>query len=304
MPLAVTVVPIHAHAVLSLRAWVTQARTNLAGLTRLPTVVVDRGVWDGVDRWWLHQHGLPCVVPAQDHLAVTVDARAPAAAGEGVTVGRRGHTVRHGQGHTAWTARRETAGVGITGLTTDDQDGTPEHGRHHTRRHGEPKPIPAVVVRTWNGHEYGPGGTTVFLTKAPVDKPLQPCDDDAARRRIDHGGLKDAKQPWDLGHPPQKTGRAVRVHVLFTLLMFALAMAYRLQCEQEATGGEPVGWMRWRRQLLEQTRDKVIIFAQEWYGIFPLAEFALLVGVKLTDLPPGIGTLQDVLAKYKLTGHD
>jgi hypothetical protein len=54
----------------------------------------------------------------------------------------------------------------------------------------------------------------------------------------------------------------VRVHVLFTLLMFALGTAYRLQCEQEATGSEPVGWQRWRRQLLEQTRDKVIVFAQ------------------------------------------
>jgi hypothetical protein len=137
-----------------------------------------------------------------------------------------------------------------------------------------------------------------------VAKPLQPFDDDDERSLIEHCGIKEAKQPWDLGHPPQKTGRAVRVHVVCTLLMLALATAYRLQCEQEATGGEPVGWMRWRRQLLEQSRDKIIVFAQEWYGIFPLAEFALLVGVKLKDVPPGIGTLQDVLAKYRLAGHD
>jgi hypothetical protein len=65
-----------------------------------------------------------------------------------------------------------------------------------------------------------------------------------------------------------------------------------------------VGWPRWRRQLLEQSRDKIIVFAQEWYGIFPLAEFALLAGGKLKDVPPGIGTLQAVLAKYRLTGHD
>ena len=62
-----------------------------------------------------------------------------------------------------------------------------------------------------------------------------------------------------------------------------------------------MGWQRWRRQLLEQTRDQVIVFAQRWYGIFHLAEFALLVGVKLKDAPPGIGTLQEVLAKYSLT---
>jgi hypothetical protein len=161
-----------------------------------------------------------------------------------------------------------------------------------------------VVVRTWNGHAYGPGGQTVFLTHAPVDQPWQPFDDDAERSLIENCWITAAKQQWDLGHPPQKTGRAVRVHVVFTWLMFAWATAYRLQCEQEATGGEPVGWRRWRRQLLEQSRDKISVCAQEWYGIFPLAEFALRVGGKLKDVPPGIGTLQAVLAKYRLRGHD
>jgi len=56
-------------------------------------------------------------------MAVTVDAQAQAAAGEGITIGRRAHTVRHGQGQTASTERLEMAGVGITGLTTDDQFG-------------------------------------------------------------------------------------------------------------------------------------------------------------------------------------
>jgi hypothetical protein len=95
----------------------------------------------------------------------------------------------------------------------------------------------------------------------------------------------------------------VRVHVLFTLLMFALATAYRLQCEREARGGEPVGWQRWRRQLLEQTRDKVIVFAQGYYGIFHLVEYSLLLGVKLKDVPPGIGTSHDILSKYRLSSQ-
>jgi hypothetical protein len=78
--------------------------------------------------------------------------------------------------------------------------------------------------------------------------------------------------------------------------MFALATAYRLPYEREAMGGEPVGWQRWRRQLLEQTREQVIVFAQGSYGIFHLTEYSLLVGVKLKDVPPGIGTRQEVLA--------
>jgi hypothetical protein len=157
-----------------------------------------------------------------------------------------------------------------------------------------------VVVRQWNGKDYGPGGKTVFLTNAPVAKPLQVFDDYDDRSLIENCCIKEAKQQWDVGHPPQKTARAVRVHVVFTLLMFALATAYRLPCEREATGGESVGWQRWRRQLLEQTREKVIVFAQGCDGIFHLAGDSLLVGVKLKDRPPGIGTRQDILAKYKL----
>jgi hypothetical protein len=303
IPLAATVVPIQEHETLSLRALVTQARTNLAGHARLHKVVFDRGFLDGVDLWWLAQHGIMFVVPAKENMAVTVDAQAQAAAGEGVTVGRRAHTVRHGQGRTAWSERLETEVVGITGLTTYDQYGTPEHGRQHNRRDFQPNAINAVVVRTWNNREYGPGGKTVFLTNASVEKPLQPFDDYDERSLIENCCIKESKQQWSLKHPPQKTARAVRVHVMFTLLMFALATAYRLQCEQEEAGAEPIGWQRWRRQLLEQTRDKVIVFAQGHYGIFHMAEYSMLLGAKLKDVPPEIGTLPEVLARYGLTAH-
>jgi hypothetical protein len=157
-----------------------------------------------------------------------------------------------------------------------------------------------VVVRKWQGKEYGPGGKTAFLTNAQVAKPLQAFDDYDDRNLIENCCIKEAKQQWELGHPPQKDERAVRVHVVFTLLLFALATAYRLQCERGAIGGEPVGWQRWRRHLLEQTRDKVIMFAQGYYRIFHLAEYSLLVGVKLKDVPPEIGSRQQVLAKYRL----
>jgi Transposase DDE domain len=303
IPLAAKVVPIQEHETLFLRALVTQARTNLAGHARLHKVVFDKGFLDGVDLWWLQQHGIMFVVPAKENMAVAVDAQAQAAAGEGITVGRRAHTVRHGQGKTAWSERLETEVVGIAGLTTYDQYGTPEHGRHHHRRDFQPNAINAVVVRKWHGRDYGPGGKTVFLTNAPVDKPLQPFDDYDERSLIENCCIKEGKQQWSLKHPPQKTARAVRVHVLFTVLMFALATAYRLQCERADTRGEPVGWQRWRRQLLQQTRDHIIVFAEDCYGIFHIAEYSLLVGVKLKEVPPGIGTRRDILAKYRLAAR-
>jgi hypothetical protein len=159
------------------------------------------------------------------------------------------------------------------------------------------------VVRTWHNRDDGPGGTTVFLTKASVPQPLQPVDDDADRSLIENSGMKAAKPPWDLGHPPQKTARAMRVHVMCTRLMFALATAYRLPCAQEDTGGEPVGWQRWRRRLLEHTRDLVIVFAKGSYGSFHIAEYSLLLGVTIQDRPPGIGTRQQILATYGITAH-
>jgi hypothetical protein len=303
IPLAVKVGPIQEHETHWTRALVTQARTNLAGPARLHTLVFDKGFLDGTDLWWLDEQGIFFVVPAKANMAVTADARAQAAAGEGLTTGRRVHTVRHGQGKTVWAERQETEVAGITGLTTYDQYGTPEHGRHANRRDFQGHRINAVVVCKWQGRDYGPGGRTVFLTNASVEKPLQLFDDYNERSLIENCCIKEAKQQWELGHPPQKTARAVRVHVLFTLLLFALATAYRLQCERGATGGEPVGWQRWRRQLLEQNRDKVIVFARGYYRIFHLAEYCLLLGVRLKDTPPGIGTYPDVLAKYRLSSQ-
>jgi hypothetical protein len=120
LPWAAKVVQIQDHEATVTRALVTQARANLADHVRLRRVRFDRGFLDGAALWWLAQQGLGCVVPAQDHRAVTADARALAAAGGGV-VARRAHPVAHGQGQQGWTARLETAVVGLADLTTSDQ---------------------------------------------------------------------------------------------------------------------------------------------------------------------------------------
>ena len=91
--------------------------------------------------------------------------------------------------------------------------------------------------------------------------------------------------------------------MVLTLLLLAWATAYRLPCEREATGGEAVGWARWRCQLLEQTREPVLVWAQDDDGILQLVEDSRLVGVKRKDVLLGIGTRQDVLAMYRLTGY-
>jgi hypothetical protein len=67
IPMAATVVPSQEHETLSLRALVTPARTTLAGHARRHQVVFDRGCLDGVDRWWLQQHGIRLTDPRPRH---------------------------------------------------------------------------------------------------------------------------------------------------------------------------------------------------------------------------------------------
>jgi hypothetical protein len=66
-------------------------------------------------------------------------------------------------------------------------------------------PINAVVVRQWDGKDYGPWGKTVFLTNGSVDKLLQPFDDDDDRGLIESCCIKSTKQQCDLDHPPRNT---------------------------------------------------------------------------------------------------
>jgi hypothetical protein len=181
IPLAAQVVPIQEHETLCLRALVTQARTNVGGKARRHKVVFDRGFLDGADLWWLDPHGITCVVPPNTTLAVTVDARAQAAAGAEIT-----------------------------------------------------------VVRQWQGKDDGPGGNTVFLTNASVEEPLRPFADDDDLSLIEHCGLKEAKQPWELGHPPQKTGQAVRVHMVFTLVL--LCSTGYARTRPQASPARVCGW--------------------------------------------------------------
>ena len=121
MPLAVKVGPIQEHETHWTRALVTQARAIWLAMPACTRSFLIEVFWMVRILWWLDQQGLTFVVPAKTNLAVTADARAQAMAGEGITRGRRVHTVRHGQGRTARSERLETEVVGITGLTTYDQ---------------------------------------------------------------------------------------------------------------------------------------------------------------------------------------
>jgi hypothetical protein len=68
---------------------------------------------------------------------------------------------------------------------------------------GTSKPTPSMpwwcakgMSRPWTR------GTSVFLTNASVQHPLQPFDDDDAHSLIENGCIKACTQQWALGHRP------------------------------------------------------------------------------------------------------
>lgn len=61
------------------------------------------------------------------------------------------------------------------------------------------------------------------------------------------------------------------------------------------------GTARWRARLKQENRDKVIIFVAESYGIFHMAELAILTGMRLKELPSYLGTKEAILTRYGIS---
>ena len=61
-------------------------------------------------------------------------------------------------------------------------------------------------------------------------------------------------------------------------------------------GGQ--GTARWRRELVQQNRDKVIVFKNHRYGIFDTHELMVLSGIPVRDLPAHLGSRTDILRRY------
>jgi hypothetical protein len=58
------------------------------------------------------------------------------------------------------------------------------------------------------------------------------------------------------------------------------------------------GIQRWRRQLQQDNRDKLIVFINDRYAIFDTHEFLVLTGVPLRTIPPHLGSREDILRRY------
>ena len=312
LPLAMKVVKIQDYEGKWLLPLLSQAQRNLGAHAQIGTVVIDRGYLDGEDLWNVHREGIRFVICAKSNMAVTQDAQALA---KREHVRARERVVHHGHGKTATDERLRTELVGLEALTSYDQYGDVLQTQYAHRRDYVGQPINAVVVRKWENRLPKTEGT-VYLTNASVSDPFTVFDAYDWRSVIENGIFKEGKYPWQLLRFPKRTEAAVVVHCHFTLLVMGLATAFRLwqaNSTQQALahsavettlssarlGGE--GTARWRQRLREENRDHIIVFIGQAYGIFHLAEFALLTHLPLRRLPTALGSPQAVLQRFGLS---
>ncbi|MGB8348366.1 MAG: transposase, partial [Ktedonobacteraceae bacterium] len=306
LPLAMKLVPIQDDEGKWLVPLLEQAQHNVGKQAHIGTIVVDRGYLDGEDLWRVHQKGVIFVICGKRTMTVTQDAQGIAKR-EQVIVRER--VVRRGHGKTAKEQRLRTELVGICALTSYDQYGDGESTQHANRKDYVDQPINAVVVCKWENRVPKTEGT-VYLTNGAVHDPFVVFDTYDWRSVIENGIFKEGKHPWHLLNFPKRTEEAVVVHSHLTLLVMGLTTAFRLWQKQQATaptdqtallpslssallGGE--GIARWRKRLEEENRDKIIVFIGQDYGIFHLAEFAIVTHLPLRRLPSSLGSPQAVL---------
>jgi hypothetical protein len=312
LPLAMKLVSIQDYEGKWLVPLLEQAQRNLGTHGHIETIVVDRGYLDGEDLWYVHQKGVIFVICGKASMAVTQDAQGVAKDERAVV---RERVVRRGHGKTAKEQRLRTELVGVEALTSYDQYGDAAYTQQAHRRDYVGQPINAVVVRKWENREPKTGGT-VYLTNGEVHDPFVVFDTYDWRSVIENGIFKEGKHPWHLLKFPKRTQAAVVVHCHLTLLVMGLTTAFRFWQQQQVTaptaltqvlptlssallGGE--GIARWRQRLQEENRDKIIVFIGQDYGIFHLAEFAVLTHLPIRILPSSLGSPQAVLQRFGIS---
>ncbi|MFS8580403.1 MAG: transposase [Novibacillus thermophilus] len=294
IPLALKVVPIHEHESKYTRVLIEQAQRNLGKHSRITQVLMDRGFLDGTTLYWLDQQKITFVIPARSNMDVAQDARDLAQASMGVTDTRQ-EKQTSGRGKSKTEHILETQVTGVKELTSYvDYRDPAQPAKQYSKTSGGGWPINAVVIQRYRNEEIPTDKCPVFLTNAPVDRPFVPYDAYDGRSLIENLLFREGKQGWNLEHAPTKTANGMVSHVYFTFLTIALTTAYRTWCAEqteEDEEGEPSnqpseGIRNWRRRLMQENQDQIIVFCGPYYGIFHLMTFVQLLGGRVKDQSP------------------
>lgn len=355
IPLALKIVQIQRHEAPYLLELVQQAQRNLEPYSRIHWLVIDRAYVDGPSLYALHQMGIKFVVIAKTHMKIYAKA---CRVSQDALIHERVEIHPHGHGSQAWDEPLVSRVQGVTNLREWNSYRPPQQPGKRLAYAQRPT-LNAVVIRQWR-NQIPSGGARVYLTNLPVSDPWPVVEAYDDRSWIENGLFRHNKQFWRLTRWfPQKSEAGVRSHLVFVMLMFGVATAYRLWDKQQALTRQPQpdppprpparyrtldpltgevshqpsqpastthlasrladtpedlaasttpplahsllggqGTARWRRELAQQNRDKVIVFKGRRYGIFDTHELLVLSGLPVHNLPPHLGSPTDILRRY------
>jgi len=244
---------------------IKKAQRNI-GVGVMKLLLIDRGFIDGINLWNLkNKYNIDFIIPSKEGMEVTDDARSLVRVfSEDLHIGE----IKYQNG------KVRTKVYGVEELLTYDQYGDEQHNRENfSSKSFEPNPINAVVVKVFNEEEYEEGEEKVFLTSLDVCEPIKVVKNYCLRSLIENIGFRELKQGWLIGKFPNKTKNGVFNHIFLTLTIFSISKAFQTKETKKILKGI-------RRQRDEHFRlfNKVVVFAENYYAIFDIEEFAYLCG--------------------------
>jgi hypothetical protein len=302
IPLAVKIDTIEKPDNLHVLAVLEQAKENVKIASIIDSLVIDRGFLDGKVLYKIDQQGIEFVIPLKRNMEAAKDARQLALDSDCFPPATREVEVAHGYGKNKYIENVVTTLVGVPELLTCDWF-NPEGSQANTaKKDYEPIPLNAVVVKTWDNKTPPLEKQIVFVTNIGVKDPFITFDRYDDRSLMENKLFREVKQNWHFEHPPKKTQAGVYIQTYMTMAMKALTTAF-LKWQEEQLQLEALGkhstWQMYRRKLKVLNRNKLIVFVDPHFGIFPSHEVFMLANVPVHDIAKELNITRDqVYAKY------
>jgi len=302
IPLAIKIDTIEKPDNLHILTVLEQAKENVKASSRIDSLVIDRGFLDGKVLYEIDQQGIEFVIPLKRNMEAAKDARQLALDSESFPPVTREVEVVHGYGKKKYTEKVLTTLVGVPDLLTCDWF-NPEGSQANTaKKDYEPIPLNAVVVKTWDNKTPPIEKQVVFVTNIGVKDPFITFDRYDDRSLMENKLFREVKQNWHFEHPPKKTKEGVYIQTYMTMAMKALTTAF-LKWQEEQLQLEALGkhstWQMYRRKLKVLNRNKLIVFVDQHFGIFPSHEVFMLANVPVHDIAKELNiTREQIYAKY------
>ena len=119
------------------------------------------------------------------------------------------------------------------------------------------------------------------MTSLSVSRPLKVLEQYDLRSEIENQGFRELRQGYHLLKYPQRTGPAVRAHMVLTRVIYSLVNAYKSQRGQRLAH---LGIRRWREKQMGQSIHKMIVYYEGIYGIVDVEELFYLIDMTPKEL--------------------